>query len=82
MRTTVTLDDDVALKLQALTRETGAPFKEVLNQTLREGLLLRRRPKPRVPFKVKPLGPGVAIEFESTSQLLEQLDELEHRTDR
>lgn len=38
MRTTVTLDDDVAAKLKRLAREREASFKEVLNSSLRRGL--------------------------------------------
>jgi hypothetical protein len=38
MRTTVTLDSDLAAKLRALARERGVSFKEALNSTLRRGL--------------------------------------------
>jgi ribbon-helix-helix CopG family protein len=38
MRTTVTLDADLAAKLQALARERGVSFKEALNSALRRGL--------------------------------------------
>jgi hypothetical protein len=38
MRTTVTLDDDVAAAVQRLARERGLPFKQALNALLRVGL--------------------------------------------
>lgn len=38
MRTTVTIDDDVAQQIRRLMRERGAGFKEVLNDVLRRGL--------------------------------------------
>jgi hypothetical protein len=38
MRTTVTLDPDVAASLIALAQERDVSFKEVLNSTLRAGL--------------------------------------------
>jgi Ribbon-helix-helix protein, copG family len=38
LRTTVTLDPDLAAKLRALARERGVSFKEALNSTLRRGL--------------------------------------------
>ena len=38
MRTTVTLDPDLAAKLRALTRERGVSFKDALNGALRRGL--------------------------------------------
>ncbi len=37
MRTTVTLDQDVAAKLQQLARERGVSFKRALNETVRAG---------------------------------------------
>lgn len=38
MRTTVTLDDDLALRLQARARERDVSFKRVLNDAVRSGL--------------------------------------------
>jgi hypothetical protein len=38
MRTTVTLDDDVAAKLKQTARERGVSFKAVLNDAVRDGL--------------------------------------------
>jgi len=38
MRTTVTLDPDVAAKLQETARERGISFKEALNTSVRRGL--------------------------------------------
>ena len=38
MRTTVTLDADLAAKLRALARERGVSFNEALNSALRRGL--------------------------------------------
>jgi hypothetical protein len=38
MRTTLTVDDDVAEHLAQLARKTGQPFKVVVNEALRRGL--------------------------------------------
>jgi len=38
MRTTVTLDPDVAARLKARARERGVSFKEALNDAVRSGL--------------------------------------------
>jgi hypothetical protein len=38
MRTTVTLDEDVAQQIRRRMRERDAGFKEVLNELLRRGL--------------------------------------------
>lgn len=38
MRTTVTLDPDIAARLQKLAAERGTSFKATINATLRSGL--------------------------------------------
>lgn len=38
MRTTITLEPDVAVRLERLRRERGISFKEAVNATLRAGL--------------------------------------------
>ena len=38
MRTTITLEPDVAVRLERLTRDRGITFKEAVNSTLRAGL--------------------------------------------
>lgn len=53
MRTTLTLDDDVAAKLKAESHRTGRPFRDVVNDMLRRGLASQSTASPRKPFKVK-----------------------------
>lgn len=43
MRTTLTLDDDVAAKLRAEVRRSGKPFKQAVNEFLRIGLNTPRK---------------------------------------
>ena len=38
MRTTLTLDDELARRLEELARREGRPFKEVVNEAVRRGL--------------------------------------------
>jgi class 3 adenylate cyclase len=47
MRTTLTLDPDVAARLESLQRERGVPFKVIVNDTLREGLKQFQQASPR-----------------------------------
>jgi len=48
MRTTVTLDDDLAIRLERLSQEQGRSFKAVINEALRAGLeALQRIPEQR-----------------------------------
>lgn len=53
MRTTLTLDDDVADKLKRVAERRGTSFKETVNDTLRKGLSLQeRKTAQRRPFRV------------------------------
>jgi len=59
MRTTLTLDDDVALALERLRREKDATLKEVVNETLRKGLQeAGRGPRRRRKFQTRVLKTG------------------------
>ena len=54
MRTTLTLDDDVASRLQAEARRSGRPFKVVVNECLRAALAQRKALKALPIFRVEP----------------------------
>jgi hypothetical protein len=55
MRTTLTLDDDVADRLRERSRATGSSFKEVVNDAIRAGLQASSRPgTPEPAFRVLP----------------------------
>ncbi len=62
MRTTLTLDDDVATKLRELAHRRRVSFKEVVNSVLRRGLVAQESRSKR-PFQVEafrsPFRPGV-----------------------
>ncbi len=54
MRTTLTLDDDVATRLRDLAHRRRVPFKEVVNSVLRRGLAAQEsRAEPGHPFHVE-----------------------------
>lgn len=76
MRTTLTLDDDVAAKLTGEARRSGRSFKEVVNTYLRLGLNARRAAPPRERFEVRarPLDPEPGFSFDNVEALLDQLD--------
>jgi hypothetical protein len=63
MRTTVTLDPDVAGRLRRLAAERGTSFKEALNVTLRAGLDAASRPAGPYAEVTRDLGvqPGVDL---------------------
>jgi hypothetical protein len=76
VRTTVTLDDDVVAKLRQLARERDIPFKQALNDALRQGL--ERRPAARR-FRVKPrrLGLRRGIDLDQALRLAAELEDAE-----
>jgi hypothetical protein len=82
MRTTLTLDEDVAAKLQALTRRSGRPFRQVVNDILRRGLARPPAARARGPFTaaVRDLGrlrPGLGLD--NVAELLDQVEGPLHR---
>lgn len=81
MRTTLTLDDDVARKLRAEMRKSGRSFKETANDFLRRGLNLRRENPPAKPFviRARPLGLRPGLSLDCISTLLEQIEGPTHR---
>ncbi|MGH8501438.1 MAG: DUF2191 domain-containing protein [Gammaproteobacteria bacterium] len=54
MRTTLTIDDQLAKTLKALAHRSGKPFRRVINETLQAGLTASNvMPKPR-PYTLQP----------------------------
>ncbi len=83
MRTTLTIDDDIAAKLKAEMRHSGKSFKDVLNDVLRRGLTNNTPaeiPPYRAPARDLGLKPG--FDLDCTGRLLGRLDELDHRETR
>ena len=82
MRTTITLDDDVARKLRTeLRRRRGATFKDVVNDTLRTGLLTRRELEVARPFKVDARRMGVmpGINYDSIAETIDRIEGAQHK---
>jgi hypothetical protein len=51
MRTTLTIDDDLIRKLREYAHKKGVPFKEIVNQALKAGLVHLYKPKRIKPYK-------------------------------
>lgn len=77
MRTTLTIDDDVAALLKKEVRKSGQSFKQVVNHVLRQGLTAAKQPA-RKPFKVKPWNLQLPS-FEKVEELLEFLEGPDYR---
>jgi hypothetical protein len=71
MRTTVTLDDDVAAAVERLRRERHLGVSEALNQIARAGLVA---PEPRKPFVQRMFDMGVGIDVTDIAEALDLLD--------
>ncbi len=77
MRTTLTIDDDVAQALRDLSRKRGTSFKAVVNEVLRRGLSTGEKPPPtREPFRVSsaPRGFRAGIDPLKLNQLADELE--------
>ena len=82
MRTTLTLDDDVAAKLKAEARRGGRSFRDVVNETLRRGLVSRQQSTPVARFHVEARDLGelrAGVNLDNVAELVEQIEGLLHR---
>lgn len=80
MRTTLTIDDDIAIRLTELQKSKGISFKHAVNLLLRKGLTAEEKPQKVKPFKVKArsLGkPLIDVNLDKISEVMDKLDELE-----
>jgi hypothetical protein len=84
MRTTLTLDDDVAIELQRLQRRRREAFKETVNSVLRAGLSTlagHKRGEPIGHFHTEPvsLGKPRLKNLDDISEVLAFAEGEEHR---
>lgn len=82
MRTTLTIEDDIAAKLQKkLKKSEGKTFKDIVNETLRLGLLSEGNLKKTGKFKVRSRALGVkkGLNYDNIGELLEQIEGVAHK---
>ena len=76
MRTTLTIDDDLAGLLKRRARRLGLPFKELVNRTLRAGLGEQAKPRrhatPKIISHAFGFRPG--IDLDKLNQLVDELE--------
>lgn len=79
MRTTLTIDPDVAERIQREVRRSGKALKAVINDALRIGLALTEKPAAPPHFEVQPhafrFKPGV--DLDRLNQLVDELEAAE-----
>ncbi len=76
MRTTLTIDDDLAAILARETKRKGMSFKELVNATLRRGLASEQvLPKPHhIVTRPHPLGFKPGIDLDKLNQLADEIE--------
>jgi len=80
VRTTLTLDDDVAKLLRSELRRSGTSLKAAVNHFLRLGLMASaRRERKRFVVQPRPLGLPAGLSYDSVEDLIEALEGTTHR---
>jgi hypothetical protein len=77
MRTTLTIDDDVAVELERLRRTRDASLKDVVNEALRCGLReMTAPPKKHKPFRTKSFDGGrlLVTSIDNIGELLAEIE--------
>lgn len=77
MRTTVTLDDDVAAAVQRVARERGMSFKAALNMALRAGLAAGAPASRDYVAPARPLGLRPGVDLDKALRLAGSLEDEE-----
>lgn len=77
MRTTLTLDEDVASRLKQLMRKHKLTLKAAVNHALRRGLSAEAHQPPPAPFEVRPHACGAFLPGVDPWKLGQLADELE-----
>ncbi|MEJ2076789.1 MAG: DUF2191 domain-containing protein [Acidobacteriota bacterium] len=78
MRTTLTIEDQLAAELKKRAFESGRSFKEVVNESLRRGLSAERRIRPSPPYRLKAVslgGPLPGVNLDKALHLAELLED-------
>jgi metal-responsive CopG/Arc/MetJ family transcriptional regulator len=76
MRTTVTLDKDVAAAVKRLRREDGLGVSEALNQIARAGLAQKEA---RTPFRQRTVKMGLLVDVSNVAEAIELAEGASHR---
>ena len=76
MRTTLTLDPDVADRIERAVRVSGRSFKATVNDALRIGLGITDKPVEPPPFKIRVFVNGLqpGIDPDKMNQLVDELE--------
>jgi len=82
MRTTLTLEKDVAARLGQVARKRRQPMKSIVNEALRAGLpSLERTAEPRGIFRTTgfDLGPSLVGSLDNVAEILARVEGERHK---
>jgi hypothetical protein len=77
MRTTLTIDDDIARQLREIVHRSGKPFKNVVNEALRAGMENNRIADVSRPYRLEPVAMGEVTGPYDLDKALQLADRLE-----
>ena len=77
MRTTLTIDDELAATLKEASRRSGKPFRQLLNETLRAGLQAQQTPPKARRYRIRPRSLGGVVPGVDLDKALRLADALE-----
>jgi len=78
MRTTLTIDDELAVTLKRRAFESGKSFKAVVNETLERGLQMQSQKVRAKPYKIRPISMGKAlVDLTHATRLAAELEDEE-----
>jgi Arc/MetJ-type ribon-helix-helix transcriptional regulator len=78
MRTTLTLDPDVAARLKRLSQ--GGRFKDVVNEALRRGLERLESKEPRRPYRIRAVkGEPRRTDLDNIGEVLAEIEGDDYR---
>ena len=77
MRTTLTIDDNIARQLKEIVHRSGKPFKTVVNEALRAGIENNRIARVTKPYRLKPVAMGEVQGPYNLDKALQLADHLE-----
>ncbi len=80
MRTTLTLNDDLALRAKRRAAQAGRPLKEIINEALRIGLEEISKPSVGKPYRTepRPLGLRRGFSYDNVAELLARTEGEDH----
>ena len=80
MRTTLSLDEDVAKLLRSEMRRSGASLKAAVNHFLRVGLIAGGKPaRKKFVVRPRPLGLPPGLTYDNIEELVEALEGVAHK---